>query len=136
MAVRRWQAYPDHEAQIAVAADDGTVELVYAGAVSLEALIDGYVRAAHIQMTMGGIVTCMVGRSRTALEGEAITNSALFEWKDAVKARVKPEPEFSVAVASEAERETVEAVESLEPDGLDPASLDVEDDSAIPEPVR
>ena len=146
-------------------------------AVSDELMAESYMKALAIQSAMGGIVSVIVGRRRTDLEGEAITTGAVFEWKDGVSTRVKPEPE--TAVVPEIDEEPYETAgdmgladlhepspgvtphvdpaeaatgsrhepmrepepthtiqRRLEPDGLDPATLDVEDDSAIPEPAR
>lgn len=134
---RRWRVWPDGEAVIG----DEVVPVVSRQAM-VEAIMDGESFLAR----SGGVLTVMVGRKRTAFEGEAVTTGAVVEWKPSARAvQPDPEPESDVLPQTEppendrvvdgqtGEEFHVEAVEqpSAEPDGFDTSRLEEEDVSAL-----
>lgn len=148
---RRWQVRPDHEVFIGG-------EIV--AAVSREAMVQAYMDAEAMQAISGGIVTCIVGRRKTDLAGEAVTTGAIFEWKPGLRVQHgAPEAELDVLPAQPLDdpepdeleealaREELEAngtaglgearaAHSDDPDGDALARLEEEDLSAIPETLR
>lgn len=139
--IRRWRVEPDIE----VETQDGLVP-----AVSVEALINATVDACVMAYRAGGGFSVWQQRYKTGLEGEAVTLSAIVEWRDRTDA--KPAPE---RVQDTVTPEQVTAMYAAEPepqddptlyrggeyvddigDGIDPSALPEEDDSAVEEVAR
>lgn len=112
--------------------------------VSDEAWITAVVEAAQVQAFSGGVVTTLVHRHPTDLEGEMVTTHGVIEWKDRTDAKAQPEahsvmaepaPEPEPVVEEPSDEEPQEPL-AESPDGFDHSRLDEEDVAAIPEPLR
>lgn len=135
---RRWAVHPDMQ----IETSEGTIPFVSREAL-IDAVLDG---VAHLDRS-GGVLTVMVGRHRTDLEGEAVTTSAVVGWNAGPRAPARPEANVKLAGVEsspepvepetvEPEAEVEEALVGAIPDGLDESTLDDEDLSSIPENMR
>jgi hypothetical protein len=138
MAVRTRTVYPDTvintpRGQIAV--------------VSENAYLDAVAGAAQMQQFSGGILTIQVSREPTGVDHERVTTAALITWQDRTDARPQPERaaqvveppqaiEPSLFERTETEETTAHAAADSIGDGLDLATLEEEDLSAVPEALR
>jgi hypothetical protein len=157
MAVRRRTVLPDEVlsterfGQIPVVSDPG--------------FIDAVVGAAQTQALAGGVLTILVDRHPTDLEGEMVTTMAVIEWKDRTDAKPQPEPTTgmraeptagpaltqgdpasmervrealgkSEAGGSDPGIEEAAAAHADEPDGFDRSKLEEEDVDSVPEHAR
>jgi hypothetical protein len=146
--IRRWHVEPDMEVQTA----DGDVL-----AISREALIMAAADACVMADRAGGGFSMWFDRFPTGLPGEMVTTGAIVEWRDRTDAKAAPErqsgqpqraeepaPLSSVNVPMQAY--TNEPPPEDDPtqyhggelrddigDGLDPATLEEEDESALEE---
>lgn len=150
MAVRRWRVSPDVQVPI----NGEWVDMV-----SREALVQGVLDGVAMLDRSGGVLTVIVGRQPTELEGEMVTTGAIVEWKNRTDAAPQPEQSSSVPVhgaglfasteptpeqeiAEQLAGETEIVVEPAtapaeeSPDGLDYSTLPDEDLSDIPVHAR
>lgn len=129
------------------------------GAVEREDLIGALLDAAAILDRIGGVISVVQERRPTGAPGEMRSVVTVVEWKDRTDA--KPQPEETVAVAPAVDPTEPEPMpepdgetggEVAEPrawtpfdgtpepdpigDGLDPATLEDEDLSSVPEHAR
>lgn len=81
------QVRPDHEVLIGD-------EIV--GVVSRDAIVRAIMDGESMLHFSGGILTVLVTRKRTPLEGEAVTTGAIVEWKDGARAKFTPEVEVEI----------------------------------------
>jgi len=147
--IRRWHVEPDMEVQTA----DGDVL-----AISREALIMAAADACVMADRAGGGFSMWFDRFPTGLPGEMVTTGAIVEWRDRTDAKAAPERQSGQPQRLEANLhgEFVEPVVTQpvaeEPppeddptqykggelrddigDGLDPYTLEEEDESALEE---
>jgi hypothetical protein len=113
--------------------DGSTIEFV-----SREAMVEAFMDALAIGDIAGGVIEIVFGRVATDVPGEMLTNGIAFQWKDRVNATNSPErPATAIAPDPDPTPQELEAqLAEMEPDGLDPATLDEVDESSIPEPAR
>lgn len=133
---RRWAVRPDPDTGMA-----NRDEI-------LAAIMDG----EALLWRAGGVLTIVVARAPTDLDGEMVTTQAVLEWKDRTDGHLKPAPERAgdilppeppeparVEPDAPVDREITggdaAAADDIG-DGLDPETLEEEDVSALPEAVR
>lgn len=145
MAIRRWRVHPDIQVPV-----NGE----WLDVVSREALVHGILDGVAMLDRTGGVLTVIVGRAATELDGEMVTTGAVVEHKNRSDAKPQPEEPFEVPVHSaglfeRTEPETVDEPDTItldgepvvvsaepSPDGLDYATLPDEDLSDIPVHAR
>jgi hypothetical protein len=139
--IRRWHVEPDMEVQTA----DGDVL-----AISREALIMAAADACVMADRAGGGFSMWFDRFPTGLPGEMVTTGAIVEWRDRTDAKAAPERTSGQPLR--VEQPPPEIVPEDEPpreddptqyhggvlmddvgDGLDPNTLEEEDESALEE---
>lgn len=132
MSIRRWQVHPDREQQLR----DGRV-VQY---VSREALVDAMLDGATMVDRAGGVLTVLVGREPTDLDGEMLTTQVVVEWKDRTNAKEQPEQAGQVtappAAAPVVADQPLADVAEVVGDALDGAELPEEDLSEVPAGAR
>lgn len=124
--VRRWAVHPDQTIQ--------TQTYGEIPCVSREAMVEAIMDGEAFLARTGGILTVTVGRQPTDLPGEAVTTHAVVEWRDSARAQLEPEQPSAAALPGPEPEPEADADDA--PDGLDPAQLEEEDDSSIPEGLR
>jgi len=130
--IRRWTVHPDME----IPTEFGVLPVVSRGQL-VEAMLD----AVSLLDRAGGGVSVVVGRERTGVDHEMVTTGAVFEWRDRTETKaapeqrthVLPEPPEMPEPAPEDDPTTYRAGEPAEEidDGLDPSSLEEEDETAM-----
>lgn len=105
MAVRRWRIHPDVQFPVA-----GEMTAV----VSRDALVEGILDGVAMLDRSGGVLTVIVGRTPTELEGEMVTTGAVVEWKNRSDAKPQPEQPSHVPVVSAGLFEPTEPEETVE----------------------
>lgn len=147
MAVRRWRVTPDQALELS----DGDVIPMVSRDKLVEAVLDG----VSFLDRSGGVLTIIVGREPTDLQGEAVTTNAVVEWKDGPRAKPQAEAPVTTLPTMEPVAPAVPAVtaataaEAITPaeadgltearaahvddigDGLDTATLEEEDASSL-----
>lgn len=138
--IRRWAVHPDME----IETDFGPLPIVSRGAF-VEAVLD----AVSLVDRAGGGFSVVAGRQVTGLDHEAVTTGLVIEWRD--NANAKPAPERPSEVLPEPNLDAARdiAVDGEQPegddpttfrageppddigDGLDPGTLDEEDESSL-----
>lgn len=118
--------------------------------VSREALVGALMDGEAMLTMAGGVLEIIVERAETGVPDERVTTMALIRWKDRTDARPQPErseplkPAAS-APAAEQPAETELDITERPPallaadevgDGLDLSTLEEEDLSSIPQPLR
>jgi hypothetical protein len=134
---RRWRVQPDQAYQI--------TEEEYIGVVSREALTEAILDGIPLLDRAGGVLTVIVGRTKTGYPGEAVTTGAAIQWKSGPRAPSQPEADVDApgVEAVQGEVEPGEDVLAGQPDvppeqtelPVEPADED-EDQSAIPVELR
>lgn len=81
--IRRWQVHPDRERALV------TGEIVEY--VSREAMVDALLDGAAMIDRAGGVLTLLVRRTPTELDGEMLTTHVVLEWKDRTNAKPNAE---------------------------------------------
>jgi len=137
--IRRWHVEPDMEVQTA----DGDVL-----AISREALIMAAADACVMADRAGGGFSMWFDRFPTGLPGEMVTTGAIVEWRDRTDAKAAPErqsgqpqrvdvPEIVVTDEPLPEEDPTQyhggELRDDIGDGLDPNTLEEEDESALEE---
>jgi hypothetical protein len=85
---RRWRVQPDQAYQI--------TEEEYIGVVSREALTEAILDGIPLLDRAGGVLTVIVGRTKTGYPGEAVTTGAAIQWKSGPRVgRPPPHPAVS-----------------------------------------
>lgn len=132
MAVRRWAVWPNGM-----------------GVVDRNEFVQALMDGEAMLHRAGGVLTVIVGRAPTELDGEMVTTGAIFEWKDRTDARAQPEPAADVLASTPTPPAPAADPEAAAPadapgvaeaaaadDGLDEASLPEEDTSSIEPALR
>ena len=154
IAIRRWRVHPDIQVPV-----NGE----WLDVVSREALVHGILDGVAMLDRTGGVLTVIVGRAATELDGEMVTTGAVVEHKNRSDAKPQPEEAFEVPVhglfdrtepeepvadfpasdeVAESEPDesdetgSVSIAEEPSPDGLDYNALPDEDLSDIPVHAR
>lgn len=116
------------------------------GYVAFEDLQQVVTQALLVQDLAGGVVSIVVDREATDLQGEMVTVAAVVEWKDRTDAKAAPEPAVERTPQTQTTNAEAQALANLAADpatvhlpvaeDIDYSTLPDEDLDPLPEPAR
>lgn len=106
------------------------------GIVEFDDLVREVVNALGVQDFAGGVVSIVVDRMPTNLQGEMVTVGAVVEWRDRTDAKAAPEPATTKTepFVLHSEQFDVEPKSTVAED-IDYSTLPEEDVDPLPEPA-